>query len=732
MFTTDIQAARGTSLFDFPAPAGRVVGEAFDSAIETNPVPLFMQSIELHEAKQTGFRLPKDRALEEARRAGVAVTVPDDGITEPALKILIERRKDDAARQLIFARSPGGVATAGVFGAGVAGAFMDPLNLAAGFIPVLGGTRYAAKLAEAGTAGARAGLRLGVGAAEGAVGAAAVELPTAALHRDLQDDYSLYDSLANVAFGTFASAGIRGISGAARDAWLGMAKARELDALRGVDPQVWASAKAAAATAEERAFWTDLEAGFQRGEGIPDGMRAAFDRERFQGEFDDALAEHRAALARIAADADVAIDRRFQREREKMLAAGIEPDEALKQAFAKVYPETERRLKSAAEIGVERMGAMELDDARKAIAEGRGLIQVPQTNAEILAAIEDSTHAHALKAAVAQAIEGKQVDVTPVLRQDKAFGPSRLDLSEAREWAKRQNTPEAFVGADRAASERATETIKAKGETKAQKPETKPAASETPKSPELAEAEGLLDEARTRWEEATVDAADLLDRARHHEELLAELEWMRSQTGNAQRGGHLLREYSPDGFGAGEVVGRTTWIPNAEWWPGRPKGLTERQIRDAIDKLLAGEPLTRRERQMVTYLMDVAEETLRSRKFAPKPDELLAEGLGKADVFDAALVARAAAIDEDRVAALAIKYEHDDAAFMRRIKEILDEDARAKAGEPGEAGERAPREGAEGERAAAREEETPEEVKQVSRYEDAFRALGDCAGKGGL
>jgi hypothetical protein len=286
MYTLDDSGAKGMSLLDFPAPAGRVVGEAFDAAVETNPIPLFMQSMELNNARARGFVMPKEQAAIQAKAAGVDVKVPDTGITQDALGILIERRRDEAARNLLMARSPGGLATAGTFGAGLAGALLDPVNAAAGFIPVLGGTRYAGVLADAATAGARAGVRLGVGAAEGAVGAAAVEIPTMSLRRDLQDDYSLYDSLANIAFGTMASAGIRGVGGAVRDRVVGLSRARELDALRSIEPEVWQQLRQRAANEQERAFWGDLEAGFQRGEGIPPELRAAMERERNQPEFD--------------------------------------------------------------------------------------------------------------------------------------------------------------------------------------------------------------------------------------------------------------------------------------------------------------------------------------------------------------------------------------------------------------------------------------------------------------
>lgn len=506
MFTLTDTRAPNLSIFDYPAPAGAVIGEVFDNALETNPVPMFMLSRELNAARERGPTLPADQAQEEARRAGVTVDIPKTGITQDALGILIQRRKDDIARQTLLARQEGFLAGAGSFGAGLAGALMDPINAAAGFIPVLGGTRYAGLLADAATAGSRAAIRAGVGAAEGLVGAAAVEVPTLALHRELQDDYSLYDSLANVAFGTFASAGIRGVSGAARDAYLGLARARQLDALHAIDPGVWEAARQRAQTVQERAFWTDLEQGFQRGEGLPPEMVAAFEAQRFGPEFAAQMSDYAAERSAYGNLADVAIERMIGRQRDKMLAAGVEPDEALT-AAVRAAAEAKRGepaggLLSQADIGRIRIGEMALDDARRAILEGRGVIDVPgrpvpQDPGEILLAISGETHARALNTAVAQAVEGRAINVDPVVRQDPVFGSARMGPDEVRREARANMAPEAKVGADKQASDKANASLKEKPMALAPQEGKAPP---LPKSPELVAAEAALAADRARVE----------------------------------------------------------------------------------------------------------------------------------------------------------------------------------------------------------------------------------------
>jgi hypothetical protein len=61
----------------------------------------------------------------------------------------------------------------------------------------------------------------------------------------VQDDYTLYDSLANIAFGTFASSGLRAVGGLARDRWKGLAAARQEDFLRSIEPSEWAASRKA-------------------------------------------------------------------------------------------------------------------------------------------------------------------------------------------------------------------------------------------------------------------------------------------------------------------------------------------------------------------------------------------------------------------------------------------------------------------------------------------------------
>ena len=156
----------------------------------------------------------------------------------------------------------------------------------------------------------------------------------------------------------------------------------------------------------------------------------------------------------------------------------------------------------------------------------------------------------------------------------------------------------------------------------------------------------------------------------------ASIEAMANETGWAEVGGRMIR--NEDGS-----VSRTAWVPNAEWWPGRPKELSEAKAKQAIQKALAGEPLKPAEQRLVDYMLDYARERVvpAMRVFehmdeadrAARFNELIENELetNVRDVADHDLVVRAAKIDESAVEKAATMYQNDDAAFMREVERIV-------------------------------------------------------------
>lgn len=160
-------------------------------------------------------------------------------------------------------------------------------------------------------------------------------------------------------------------------------------------------------------------------------------------------------------------------------------------------------------------------------------------------------------------------------------------------------------------------------------------------------------------------AAALQKRLSEDEDLRAGLTAMKGETGWQQVGGRLLRDATTD-----EVTGRTSWIPNAEWWPGRPKGLKEEEIHAAIDKAVSGQPLKKRELDMVEYMAQVHAERVEMAKThqelkAAVPD--LAEQ--PRDSLDLTLLAsRAAEFDPNEAARVMDLWEDDKPETIARVR----------------------------------------------------------------
>lgn len=246
----DLNLRRGVPLSEYPAPLSEVLRSQSEQTRLENPTQALRRLRDLEEAEgrterfefdpQTGEseggavtgmglrrrqsvlppveRLDAETARTIVKEEGLPLTIPDDGISRQALDILMRRKRDELRRENVFSRGPSGIG-AGAARLGVAfyESLFDPLNIASAFIPVVGEARYAALLARAAGAGGRAGVRAGVGAMEGAVGAALLEPLIYSAAAAEQADYTMADSLANIAFGGLFGGGLHAGGGAIRD-----------------------------------------------------------------------------------------------------------------------------------------------------------------------------------------------------------------------------------------------------------------------------------------------------------------------------------------------------------------------------------------------------------------------------------------------------------------------------------------------------------------------------------
>lgn len=212
----------GVGLDAYGSSMGSSVAAAMGDAWNSNPINVGIDYLRLRSAN-AGEKLDQSTAAKMVSDAGVKLKIPDDGYSAEALQMLIERQQEQTRRNDILSRAPVGfVPTSTRFAAQLLTGLTDPLNIAAGFVPVVGQARYASMLARAGeSALARAGVRARVGAIEGAVGVGAMEPGVYYARTQMQDDYHAVDSLQNILFGAVMGSALHSGAGAIGDVMRG-------------------------------------------------------------------------------------------------------------------------------------------------------------------------------------------------------------------------------------------------------------------------------------------------------------------------------------------------------------------------------------------------------------------------------------------------------------------------------------------------------------------------------
>ena len=173
---------------------------------------------------------------------------PSEGETDASLDLLIDYKREEISRNLVLANAKEGVVTsAATFGGGLFGSMLDPINVGSAFIPFLGHARFAAKLSQTASKFGRFSVRAQRGAVEGAVGAAYVEPIVYFAAQDRQADYDLYDSFANLAFGSVLGGGLHGVGGFVKDRFKPPITAQQVvEAVEAASPEARHSAMSAA------------------------------------------------------------------------------------------------------------------------------------------------------------------------------------------------------------------------------------------------------------------------------------------------------------------------------------------------------------------------------------------------------------------------------------------------------------------------------------------------------
>lgn len=189
--------------------AGTDYEEALDSDMGINGLEVYAES------KDTGANRKLSREDQERiiRENGFEGKIkPNDFYTAEVLQTIMDARNDAEYAGAIHEMSNCGVTD---FLAGLSAGFLDPLNLAVSFVPVPGmnAGKIAGWLANAGSFGGRTAIRAGQGLASGALGMAYLEPIIASGQTNLDIDYTLVDSLHNIAFGAIMGASLHPVAG---------------------------------------------------------------------------------------------------------------------------------------------------------------------------------------------------------------------------------------------------------------------------------------------------------------------------------------------------------------------------------------------------------------------------------------------------------------------------------------------------------------------------------------
>jgi len=206
---------------DIPATASDVRSATFEQALNDLPGASLVHSIDLSFARSIPGAerySPAEANFYMEERGLKGQFTFDRDYNELELQTLASRKTKELRRVSILQRAEGsGSSVVGRFGIALVSNFFDPIALGTAFVPVVGQARYAAMLERAGSAVGRAGVRVGVGAAEGAAGAAIVEPIIAGSKIQEQADYRFADSFMNIAIGTAFGGGLHVAGGALGD-----------------------------------------------------------------------------------------------------------------------------------------------------------------------------------------------------------------------------------------------------------------------------------------------------------------------------------------------------------------------------------------------------------------------------------------------------------------------------------------------------------------------------------
>ena len=170
----------------------------FMNAFNRNPFASTGRAYDMTKAYQSSNTYLNRDELNK-KYAGLGLNFTED-TREGVVDYIVERKNLDNKRANILARGPPGkLAKSFFFLESLGTSFLDPINIGASFVPIVGQARFAAMVARSGKNIAR----MKKGFREGLVGNAMVEPIVYGVAKAEQADYGAYDAITNIALGGF-------------------------------------------------------------------------------------------------------------------------------------------------------------------------------------------------------------------------------------------------------------------------------------------------------------------------------------------------------------------------------------------------------------------------------------------------------------------------------------------------------------------------------------------------
>jgi len=206
-----------------PVSSGRSAGASFDIAVKYGPGFSALRSMRYDAIEKVKpERMLTSEANEKYRDLGLHWDEEEEPtINKRLAEAIAEEKRNERRLQHVINRADGGGALR--FGSAMLGSLVDPLNVAAMFIPITREQTFVRMGATMGITGAR----FSRGFAEGLVGISAVEPITYAVAQREQADYGLIDSMISVLGGATLAGGLRLVFGKVLGDWGGMTTFRK-------------------------------------------------------------------------------------------------------------------------------------------------------------------------------------------------------------------------------------------------------------------------------------------------------------------------------------------------------------------------------------------------------------------------------------------------------------------------------------------------------------------------